>query len=99
MFDDHRPAIVPGMRYRAAARMIDWLCQAFGFEKRVMFKGANDVVLHAELTFRGSMIMIGSMDNGTRSSAFMTHPDSTGGLETQACYLIVDAAAIERLYA
>jgi len=87
------------MRYRAASQMIDWLCKAFGFEKRVMFKGERDVVMHAELTFRGAMIMIGSMDNGTRSSVFMTHPDSTGGLETQSCYLVVDAPTIEPLFA
>jgi uncharacterized glyoxalase superfamily protein PhnB len=79
--------------------MIDWLCNAFGFEKRVMFKGERDLVMHAELTYGGGMIMIGSMDNGTPSSTFMTHPDATGGLETQTCYFIVDAAAIEPLYA
>lgn len=64
-----------------------------------MYKGRGDVVMHAELTFGGGMIMIGSMDNGTPSSAFMTHPDATGGLETQSCYVIVDAATIEPLYA
>ena len=96
---DRHAAIVPGLRYRAAGKMIDWLCAAFGFEKRVMYKGEGDVVMHAELTFGGGMIMIGSLDNGTRSSAFMTHPDATGGLETQSCYIVVDDAAIEPLYA
>jgi len=94
-----RAVIVPSLRYRAAPRMIEWLCDAFGFERRVMYTGKDDVVMHAELTFGDGMIMIGSIGNGMPSSTFMTHPDVTGGLETQTCYLIVAAAGIEPLYA
>ena len=96
--ENRRTGIVPGLRYRDALRMIDWLCDAFGFEQRVIYKGEGNVVMHAELRFGTGMIMIGSMDNGTPSSAYMTHPDATGGLETQSCYLVVGAAEIDSLY-
>ena len=55
--------VIPGLRYRNALAMIDWLCDAFGFEKQAVYKGADDIVMHAQLTFGNGMIMIGSADN------------------------------------
>lgn len=53
------PRIYPALRYRNAAKMIDWLCEAFGFEVRARY-GEGDIVHHAELTFGSSMIMLGT---------------------------------------
>jgi len=39
--------------------MIDWLCEAFGFEVRARH-GEGDIIHHAELAFGSSMIMLGS---------------------------------------
>ncbi|TGQ54225.1 glyoxalase [Mesorhizobium sp. M1C.F.Ca.ET.193.01.1.1] len=53
------PCIYPALRYANTARMIDWLCDAFGFEVRARY-GEGDIVHHAELTFGSSMIMLGT---------------------------------------
>jgi uncharacterized glyoxalase superfamily protein PhnB len=81
--------VIPGLRYRNALAMIDWLCDAFGFEKQAVYKGADDIVMHAQLTFGNGMIMIGSVDNQSLSSKWLKQPDEIGGQETQSPYLIV----------
>ncbi|TPI26656.1 glyoxalase [Mesorhizobium sp. B3-1-6] len=53
------PRLYPALRYRNAAKMIDWLSEAFGFELRARY-GEGDIVHHAELTFGSSMIMLGT---------------------------------------
>ena len=56
------PSIVPAMRYRDARAAIEWLCKAFGFEKRLVVPGAADsVIVHAQLVFDNGMIMLASM--------------------------------------
>jgi uncharacterized glyoxalase superfamily protein PhnB len=86
---DCKSSVIPGLRYRNAKAMIDWLCEAFGFEKKAVYAGPDGVVMHSELTFGNGMIMIGSVSSGTPTSALMKQPDEIGGAETQAPYLIV----------
>lgn len=76
------------MRYRHAARAIDWLCAAFGFEKQLVVPGPDNQILHAQLTFGNGMIMLGSVTD-TEFGKFMTQPDEIGGRETQSAYLVV----------
>ncbi|MDX1649873.1 MAG: glyoxalase, partial [Myxococcota bacterium] len=53
--------IVPSLRYRDAPKAIDWLCQAFGFEKHLVVPGEDEGrIAHAQLTFGNGMIMLGS---------------------------------------
>jgi uncharacterized glyoxalase superfamily protein PhnB len=52
--------VIPAMRYRDAATAIEWLCEAFGFEKRLVVPGENGGIAHAQLTFGSGMIMLGS---------------------------------------
>ena len=80
--------IIPAMRYRNAPAAIDWLCRAFGFEKRAVYMAGEDTVAHAELTFGNGMIMIGSVANGTPNSALIGQPEDAG-FETQSPYLVV----------
>jgi uncharacterized glyoxalase superfamily protein PhnB len=54
------PRIYPTFRYNNAARMIDWLCTAFGFAVQARY-GDGDDVHHAQLSFGSSMIMLGSV--------------------------------------
>ncbi len=86
---DCKSTVIPGLRYRNAMEMIEWLCRAFGFEKQAVYAGPEGVVMHAQLTFGNGMIMIGSVSNGTPSSELMKQPDEIGGAETQAPYLVV----------
>jgi len=89
--------VIPGLRYRDAIKMIEWLCRYMGFEKQAVYPGADGKVMHAQLTFGKGMIMLGSVDNGTPSSKMTKQPDEMGGAETQSPYLIV--SNIEGMYA
>ena len=81
-------AIIPGMRYRNAPAAIDWLCNAFGFEKHLVVPSDNATIAHAQLTFGGGMIMLGSIRDNEFSKN-MKQPDEVGGAETQSCYVVV----------
>jgi uncharacterized glyoxalase superfamily protein PhnB len=52
--------VISTMRYDDAARMIDWLCDAFGFERRFVVPGEDGTIAHAQLSHGGGMIMCGS---------------------------------------
>ena len=52
--------VIPGMRYLDAHAAIDWLCDAFGFEKKLVVPDGQGGVAHAQLTFGNGMIMLGS---------------------------------------
>ena len=43
--------IIPCIGYNDAIKAIDWLCEAFGFEKHQVFTNENGIVEHAELKF------------------------------------------------
>ena len=90
---DTTATVIPSLRYRNALAMIDWLCNAFGFEKNEVF-AEGDVVQHAQLTFGRGMIMLGSKDNRTAWGKRMTQPDEIDGRVTHGIYVIVaDCAA------
>jgi len=89
--------VIPGLRYRNATAMIEWLCEAFGFEKKAVYNGPSGVVMHAELIFGNGMIMLGSVDNGSPSSSTIKQPDEIGGVETQSPYVVT--ADCDALYA
>jgi len=90
-----KSSVIPGLRYRKAKTMIDWLCDAFGFEKQAVYVGPGDIVMHAQLTFGNGMIMIGSVDNRTAASKLLKQPDEIGGAETQSpCLIVSDIDAI-----
>ena len=52
--------IVPSLRYRDAPAAIEWLCEAFGFEKHFVVPGEDGTIAHAQLVFGNGMIMLGS---------------------------------------
>ena len=89
--------MIPGIRYRNAMAMIDWLCETFGFEKQAVYTGPGDIVMHAQLTFGNGMIMVSSVDNGTEAASVMKQEDEIGGAETQTPYLVV--ADCDAMYA
>ena len=90
-----KSTVIPGLRYRNAMMMIDWLCETLGFEKKAVYIGPGDVVLHAQLTFGNGMIMISSVDNATDAATLIRQPDELGGAETQApCLIVSDCDAI-----
>ena len=52
--------IVPSLRYADSGKAIDWLCQAFGFERQMVVPGENGEIVHAQLRFGNGMLMLGS---------------------------------------
>lgn len=52
--------VVPALRYRDAPAAIEWLCTAFGFQKKAVFPNPDGTIAHAELTFGQGMIMLGT---------------------------------------
>lgn len=88
---DPTPAtVIPTLRYRDAAKAVDWLCDAFGFEKRLVVPGEGGRIEHAQLTFGNGMIMLGSAGRHGGGYDDLVGPPAPGGPCTQASYLIVE---------
>jgi|SRR5688572_5873595 uncharacterized glyoxalase superfamily protein PhnB len=86
--------IIPCLRYRDALAAIDWLCQAFGFEKQAVYADDKGVVQHAQLVFGNGMIMLGSVANQGAWGERIAQPDEIGGRETQSpCVIVADCEA------
>ncbi len=79
------PRIFPAMRFRNAAKMIDWLCEAFGFSLHAKYVD-GDTVAHGQLAFGSSMIMCGDMRDNAYGD-LVGVPDSAGG---KSLYIAVD---------
>ena len=52
--------IYPALRYKDCPAAIDWLCNAFGFERNAVYEGENSIIEHAQLSYHGGVIMLGS---------------------------------------
>jgi uncharacterized glyoxalase superfamily protein PhnB len=91
---DTKTTLIPCLRYRNAPAAIEWLCQAFGFEKHLVVPGEGETIAHAQLSFGNGMIMLGSVKQ-SEFDRLMKQPDEIGGAETQSAYVIVsDADAV-----
>ncbi len=81
--------IIPTMRYKDAVKAIEWLCNAFGFEKHLVVPGENKTIAHAQLRFGNAMIMLGSERDDTYGKLLRT-PKDLEGYTTQAPYIVVE---------
>ena len=63
--------------YQDAKAALRWLEDAFGFEPSLVVLNDNDELMHSEMRFGDSVIMVGSEAPGARS------PKSIGGINTQ----------------
>src|SRR5262245_9132636 len=52
--------IYPSLTYDDAPAAIEWLCRAFGFEKRLVVPGPRGTVMHSELSVGPGVIMVSS---------------------------------------
>ena len=77
------PRLSSSLYYREAGQMIDWLCQAFGFELRLKVEGDAGRVEHSELSYGEAVVMVGDERRGTRWGVDMSSPASVGGANTQ----------------
>jgi uncharacterized glyoxalase superfamily protein PhnB len=79
------PRIYPAMRFANAEKMIDWLCEAFGFTVHAKHM-ADGKVAHAQLAFGSSIIMCGDVKDDAYG-ALVGKPDGKGG---RSLYVAVD---------
>ena len=77
---------IPFMNYDDAHAALDWLTEAFGFERTEVHEGANGKVAHAEMRVGDSMVMLGSA--GENDLGLKT-PRELGAVN-QGVYIIVD---------
>lgn len=82
--------IIPALRYRDSAKAIDWLCDVFGFERKMVVPGEGGQIVHAELTLGNGMIMLG--DAKTEYSKLVQPPAPPEHLNTQGTYVVVEDA-------
>lgn len=91
------PRLSTSLYYRDPARMIDWLCTAFGFTLRLKVEGENGAIEHSELCYGAdgeAVIMVGRERKGDAARRFgcdTLSPQSAGG-NTQSLMLYVDDA-------
>lgn len=86
-----RPAIIPCLRYADAPAAIDFLGKAFGFERHAVYADPNDagVIVHAELTREGQMIMLGSVKDTEFNRKARAKTVAEAGGVTQSIYIVV----------
>ena len=83
--------VIPTVRYNDATAAIEWLCEAFGFERHLSVPGEDGTIVHAQLVFGNGMVMLGS----ARASNFdnlQKPPSALGGAVSQSPYIIVEDA-------
>jgi uncharacterized glyoxalase superfamily protein PhnB len=85
---DTRATIIPTLRYRDASSAIDWLCQAFGFERHLVVPGEQGTIRHAQLVFGNGMIMLGSARDDA-FGALQAPPSAADAPVSQSPYVIV----------
>ena len=85
------PRISAGVYYKQAGRMIEWLCEAFGFECKLKVEGENGRIEHSELTYGEGLIMVGEELAGD-ARRFNTNRLSplNAGCNTQNLMVFVD---------
>jgi len=65
----------PSMRYEDADAAIDWLCDAFGFERGDVHRNDAGRVVHAELWLDGAVLMLGEGGESDAGSVYLAVDD------------------------
>ena len=81
--------VIPTLRYRDAPAAIDWLCDVFGFERRLVVPGEDGTVVHSQLQFGNGLVMVSSA-RGLELDALVKPRGERGDANTQGAYVIVN---------
>lgn len=90
--------IIPSLRYRDAHAAIEWLVRVFGFERQAVYEGPENTVVHAQLTYGGGMLMLGSASKQSEFARAWIDLAETGGRETVGLSLIVSDEECVAMY-
>ncbi len=80
--------ITQAIRYRDLGRAVDWLCDAFGFEKHLVVPEEAGRVIYAQLTYGNGMVLLGPVE-ASEFDDLLIQPEQISGAETQCCYVVV----------
>ena len=80
-------SVIPSFRYDDAPGMIDFLCDAFGFERSLVVPDGDGGIAHAQLTLGGGMIMLGSAREDDFGALVVTA--KAAGAITGSAYVVV----------
>ena len=83
--------VIPTMRYNDAAAAIEWLCEAFGFEKHFVHADEEGRVVYSQLAITGGngMVMVSPVREGHE---FDRYQGPSAEKATQSAYIVVDDA-------
>jgi uncharacterized glyoxalase superfamily protein PhnB len=79
---------IPTLRYADAPTAIDWLCEAFGFERHLVVEGDDGAIDHAQLVHGEGMVMLGSVRPNDYNDLVTTV--SEVGRPTSGIYVVVE---------
>lgn len=82
---DGWPRAASALFYEDPKAAIDWLCEAFGFEVRLIVEGGGGAIVHSEIVYGDALLMIGAAG----AQPWARSPKQAGG-NTQAVMVIVD---------
>lgn len=83
--------LIPCLCYRDLPAALEWLCAVFDFERRQVVEDEQAGILHVQLGFGSSLLMLGPVDDA-REDRLLSQPDEVGGVATQGIYVIVTSA-------
>lgn len=79
------PRLYPTLRCKDADAMMRWLKDVIGFVERVVYRGDDGVVQHAELAFGSSILMLGQ----SRADEYGRLVGAPEGRRTDSLYVAV----------
>jgi uncharacterized glyoxalase superfamily protein PhnB len=83
------PRISSSLYYEDARKAIEWLCDAFGFEARLVVEGDTGRIEHSELVYGDGVIMVASPSEKSGEMPHAQTPAQAGG-NTQNLFVYVD---------
>jgi uncharacterized glyoxalase superfamily protein PhnB len=88
------PRLSASLYYQDAAKAIDWLCAAFGFELRLKVEDDAGRVRHSELIYGEAVLMVSQEDaaGSTPRWGIRAASPKTAGAETGGLMLYIDDA-------
>lgn len=81
--------VIACFRYKDAPTAIEWLCNAFGFERHLVVPDDQGGIAHAELKFGGGMIMLGSARDDTFGQLLKPPVEGKSSVVTGSVYIVV----------
>ena len=91
------PRLSASVYYEDPHAAIEWLCKAFGFEKRLVVEGDDGTIVHSEITFGEGLFMIGGSGKNAKaeeySKIYSSPKENAGRITGALCFFVDDCDA------